>query len=149
MRLTPNALVFSALLLGAASAEAGETATLKVMATGFSNTDGRAIAKLFKPGDNVLGHGRWQIVAKIEPGLTASFMFTGLAPGRYAVVVFHDENGNGEITHRLAVPIEQLGFSGGFQLGIFSGLPAFEKLMFDLGPREQTLDVQVRYVGSR
>ena len=96
----------------------------------------------------VLGHGRWQVIARIEPGLTASFTFTGLAPGPYAVVVFHDENGNGEITHRLGVPIEQLGFSGGFQLGLFSGLPTFEKLTFDLGSRERSVDIEVRYFGA-
>jgi len=148
MQTTAFTISLTALLLGAAPAKASDTGTLNVVAAGFSNTDGPAIAKLFMPGDNVLVHGRWQRIAKVGAGLSAKFQFTGLAPGQYAVVVFHDENGDGEINHRLSVPIEQLGFSAGFQLGIFSGLPTFDKLKFELGPREQTIDIQVRYVGA-
>jgi hypothetical protein len=41
-----------------------------------------------------------------------------------------------------------MSFSGRFQFAVFSGLPTFDKLTFDLGPREQLLDIHVRYIGS-
>ncbi|KQX86715.1 DUF2141 domain-containing protein [Variovorax sp. Root473] len=42
----------------------------------------------------------------------ARFVFTDLAPGRYALRVFADENGNGKLdTNLMGMPIERYGFS--------------------------------------
>ncbi|BEP67346.1 MULTISPECIES: DUF2141 domain-containing protein [Variovorax] len=42
----------------------------------------------------------------------ARFVFTDLAPGRYALRVFADENGNGKLdTNLVGMPIERYGFS--------------------------------------
>ena len=74
----------------------------------------------------------------------AVFRFKGLLAGRYAAVVFHDENDNGVIDHGLLGPSEPLGFSGGFVLSLVSGRPDFERLKFDFKPPAQTLELQVR-----
>ena len=43
---------------------------------------------------------------------TAQLVFPGLAPGRYAVRVFADENGNGKLdTNLFGMPTERYGFS--------------------------------------
>lgn len=128
---------------GAALAEAADTGTLTLQAGGFAHAGGRAVAKLFIAGDNVLEAGRWQQAVAIERG-TAVFRFEGLAAGSYAAVVFHDENGNGAIDHGLLGPSERLGFSGGFVPGLFSGRPDFERLKFDFRPPAQRLEVSVR-----
>jgi uncharacterized protein (DUF2141 family) len=128
---------------GAAMAEQPDRGTLTLRASGFAHAGGGAVAKLFIAGDNVLGAGRWQQSAPIERGATV-FRFGGLAAGTYAAVVFHDENGNGVIDHGLLGPSEPLGFSGGFEIGLFSGRPDFERLKFDFNPPAQTLDVRVR-----
>lgn len=118
--------------------------TLIVNAAGFAHARGHAIAKLFEPGDNVLEHGRQQLIAETRDG-KASFEFKGLPAGAYAVVVFHDENGNGEIDHnRLGLPSEALGFSNGFRPGVFSGLPSFDKLRFDHIVGTQHIEVIVK-----
>jgi uncharacterized protein (DUF2141 family) len=101
------------------------------------------MAKLFAPGDRVLGPGRWQRTAPIEAG-GATFRFERLAAGEYAAVVFHDENENGEIDHGLFGPSEPLGFSGGFVLSLLSGRPDFDRLRFEFTPPEQTLELRVR-----
>ncbi|KAF1686809.1 hypothetical protein B1992_05275 [Pseudoxanthomonas broegbernensis] len=45
-------------------------------------------------------------------GGTARLQFDGLAPGDYAVLVMHDENGNGQLdTNALGMPLEGYGFS--------------------------------------
>lgn len=45
-------------------------------------------------------------------GATAHFVFTGLAPGDYAVQVFHDANDNGQLDTNVAgMPLEAYGFS--------------------------------------
>jgi uncharacterized protein (DUF2141 family) len=42
----------------------------------------------------------------------ARLVFAGLAPGRYAVRVFADENGNGKLdTNLVGLPMERYGFS--------------------------------------
>jgi uncharacterized protein (DUF2141 family) len=124
-------------------ASAAEQEALTVRASGFTHTQGQAIAKLFQPGDNVMGNGHCQAVAKIAGGRT-EFQFRGLPKGSYAVVVFHDENGNGVIDHGLLGPSEPLGFSNGFTLGLTSGFPTFGKLQFLYSGSSQVLDISVR-----
>lgn len=128
----------------AAPATATDHAVIDIHASGFVGTRGHAVAKLFRPGDNVLGRGRWQTAAVIENG-KAVLQFRDLPKGPYAIVVFHDENDNDTIDHgALGIPKEALGFSNGFALGLTSGLPNFEKLRFDYGGGLQRLDIEVR-----
>lgn len=128
---------------GAAMADASDSGTLTLQASGFAHAGGRVVAKLFIAGDNVFEAGRWQQVAAVDRG-AAVFRFEGLAAGTYAALVFHDENSNGVIDHGLLGPSEPLGFSGGFVLSLFSGRPDFERLKFDFKPPAQRLEVSVR-----
>jgi uncharacterized protein (DUF2141 family) len=44
----------------------------------------------------------------------SAVVFSNLDPGRYAIIVFHDENGNGELDKNvLGIPTEPYGFSNG------------------------------------
>ena len=57
------------------------------------------------------------------------FTFSGVAPGRYAVVVYHDENGNGQMDRFLGmIPTEGYGLSNNPEV---SGPPQFEPSAFD------------------
>ena len=127
----------------AAASDETNSGELTIHATGFKNTQGHAIAKLFAPGDNVLRRGHSESEVTIDAG-TALFHFTALSPGRYAVVVFHDKNNNGVIDHGLLGPSEPLGFSGNFVLSLISCRPTFEQLGFTLAMPAQTLEIQVR-----
>ena len=134
---------WSVLALMSTAVAADPAGDLVVHATGFKSTEGHAVAKLFVAGDNVRRKGRLEVAALIHDG-AAQVRFPALAPGEYAVVVFHDANDNGTIDHSLlGFPIEALGFSNGFTLSVFSGLPTFEKLRFSHGEREQTLNIHV------
>lgn len=138
-----SALAVGGALLTATAAYGGDSGELNVRAVGFAHSGGHAVAKLFIAGDNVLGRGHWQLAATIEGG-AASFRFAELPAGRYALVVFHDENDNGQIDHGLFGPSEPLGFSGGFVLSLLSGRPDFERLQFDFKPPAQLLEVRVK-----
>jgi uncharacterized protein (DUF2141 family) len=142
-RILALALALGGTMVSAVAADAPANGDLTVRASGFAHARGHAVAKLFMVGDNVLEAGRWQVTAPIENGL-AAFRFSHLPAGSYAVVVFHDENDNGQIDHGLLGPSEPLGFSGGFALSLFSGRPNFERLKFAFQPPEQTLEVRVR-----
>ena len=120
--ITVLGLVLCGHAVAAGPAASQGVGSLTVHAVGFSHTRGQAIAKLFLPGDDVLGPGRWQQSASIKDG-AATFRFEGLPAASYALVVFHDENGNGIIDHGLLGPSEPIGFSGGFALGVLSGFP--------------------------
>ncbi|MDP2313691.1 MAG: DUF2141 domain-containing protein [Pseudomonadota bacterium] len=122
--------------------------SLVVRVSGFKHAGGRAIAKLYRPGDNVLAkEGSAMARVEIRDGV-AECAFFGLPEGPYAVVAFHDENDNGVVDHRLGLPSEPIGFSNGFRLSLLSGRPTFEKLRFELrrpSPEvPMTLAIEVR-----
>jgi uncharacterized protein (DUF2141 family) len=127
-----------------AAGEVGSaTGVLTVQASGFADTQGHAVAKLFQPGDNVLDKGRWESTAAIKDG-QATLTFPPLPAGTYALVVFHDRNDNGHIDHGWMGPSEPLGFSGGFKLTLLSGRPTFEELKFSFDGQPRMMDIVVK-----
>ena len=137
-------LILVALALAGASALAADNGTLSVHATGFTHGRGHAVAKLLAPGDELTGPGRGMVRAEIREG-AATITWPALPHGRYAVVVFHDENDNGTLDHNwLRLPAEPMGFSNGFELSFHSGMPSFDKLRFDFTQPEQTLEVRIQ-----
>jgi uncharacterized protein (DUF2141 family) len=61
-----------------------------------------------------------------------SIVFTQLSPGRYAIIVFHDENDNGLLDENLlGMPTELYGFSND-AAGVFSA-PSFDAAAVMLG----------------
>lgn len=54
------------------------------------------------------------VVLRANAALESSVVFDNLEPGRYAVIAFHDENGNGKLDKSfLGLPREPYGFSKG------------------------------------
>ena len=74
----------------------------------------------------------------------ARLVFPGLAPGRYALRAFADENGNGKLDTMMMVPREGYGFSR--DAAVRFGPPRFAAASFAVGnaPARQTL--KVRYI---
>jgi uncharacterized protein (DUF2141 family) len=136
--------LFSFLLMLLGQADAGtDLVVLSVDADGFTGNQGHALARLYLPGMVVTGDPSMTVSASIAGG-RAHFEFPPMPSGSYAVVVVHDRNDNGRIDHVLGFPSEPLGFSHGFTLSLFSGMPTFEKLCFVLSPRSGTQRVVVR-----
>jgi uncharacterized protein (DUF2141 family) len=144
--MNKKTIVFILVLL-ARNCFAGESSgNLIVQASGFYHDRGRVVANLFREGDDVMkietAYLRTQ--GKISDK-QAQLVFRNLKYGKYAVTVFHDENSNGTLDHNLLrMPAEPLGFSNGFHLGIFSGLPNFEKLQFVFKPEADTIAITVK-----
>lgn len=73
---------------------------------------------------------------------TVSLVFRGLPAGRYALVAFHDANGNGKLDRNLlGLPTEAFGFSNGV-MGVASS-PAFDKAAVDLSA-DMAIDISLR-----
>jgi len=69
---------------------------------------------------------------------TARLVFPGLAPGRYAVRAFADENGNGKLdTNLLGMPTERYGFSNDAKGN--RGAPDFEAAAIGVDADLQTV----------
>ncbi|MBT2323963.1 DUF2141 domain-containing protein [Variovorax paradoxus] len=61
----------------------------------------------------------------------ARLAFAGLAPGRYALRVFADENGNGKLdTNPMGLPVERYGFSNDAKGN--RGAPGFDAAAFSV-----------------
>lgn len=118
--------------------------TLVVAAAGLRDARGQVLARLFRPGDNVLAHESWRGATAVIRDGKATLAFPDLAFGSYALVVAHDRNGNGVIDHNaLRLPAEPLAFSGNYHMSLFAGVPTFDKLRFAF-TRDETLHVEVK-----
>lgn len=77
-----------------------------------------------------------------RPG-TATFDVSGLTPGDYAIVVYHDEDGNGRMNRFLGmIPTEGYGLSNNPEI---SGPPQFEQAAFELSDPGATLAIRLKY----
>lgn len=122
-----------------------QSGDLLVRATGFTHHNGRAMARLYRRGDDIRGEPYRIARADIRDG-RAALRFPALPYGSYAVIVVHDENDNGKIDHNaFGIAAEPLGFSNGFVLGITSGMPSFEKLRFEFRAGGKPLEIRLSW----
>lgn len=121
-------LLFAALLLAATPAAAADlTLALSTRASG-----GRIAIAVYRDADAMRrGEGAIRTALIPRAGPITTTTLTGLAPGRYAVAVFHDTDGDGLLsTWPIGLPKEAYGFSRNAR-GTF-GPPAFSAAAFDL-----------------
>ena len=105
------------------------TGTLTFRVTGFETNSGQAILLLYRPGDDVPKKPFLRIMAEIL-NKESVISLKDLPYGDYAVIIVHDQNKNGIIDHKWGMPAEPLGYTNGWKLSLFSGMPNFEKLKF-------------------
>lgn len=71
-------------------------------------------------------------------------VFRDVAPGRYAVSLFHDENANGKLDKLMMMPREGFGFSRNAPIRF--GPPSFRAAAFDVAGSAVREDVKMRYM---
>lgn len=75
-------------------------------------------------------------------GDTAQFTFKDLKPGRYAVMITHDENGNGKLdTNLIGMPVEGYGFSNNPRV---MRKPTWDETRFEVGAENLAINVELR-----
>lgn len=83
--------------------------------------------------------------AKITPAAsTVELNFGEVPPGRYAISLFHDENGNGRLDKRLMIPREGYGFSR--DAPVVLGPPSFAKAAFAVDGNGKYESIRMRYI---
>ena len=72
----------------------------------------------------------------------ATFLFKDLKPGNYAVMITHDENGNGKLdANVVGMPLEGYGFSNNPQV---MRKPTWDEARFDVTATGTAIDVDLR-----
>jgi uncharacterized protein (DUF2141 family) len=116
-------------------------ANLAVTLNGIASNKGKVLAALCDKA-TFLKRCEHTAVQQAGPGVTLHF--DGLAPGAYAVMVFHDENDNGEFDKSPnGMPREGYGFSRNAR-GHY-GPPAFEDAAIELKPGTANLSIDLSY----
>jgi uncharacterized protein (DUF2141 family) len=130
---------------------------LKVVIDGVSSSTGSVLIGLYDSDE----HFQVAIKASAKVGLLndrarlvgismraiagmQSVVFTNLEPGRYAVIVIHDENDNGKLdTNFFGVPTEGFGFSNNAEG--FLGPPSFKEAAVTLDQADRTVEIALGY----
>lgn len=112
-----------------------ETYSLTVKSAGFRNAKGEILFALYNkdgsiPDEKYKNYFK-KGISQIDRNGTATFTFTNLPEGNYAVNILHDENKNGKIDKKflLPMPSEGIGFSNYESIGM-SNRPNFSKARF-------------------
>ena len=76
---------------------------------------------------------------------SVTFTFDRVKPGRYAIALLHDENGNNRADRALGMmPREGFGFSRDAKVRM--GPPRFDEAMFEVRENERRLAIHMRYM---
>jgi uncharacterized protein (DUF2141 family) len=76
---------------------------------------------------------------------TVHIVFAGVTPGRYAIALLHDENGNGKADRALGMmPTEGFGFSR--DAPVRMGPPEFRDAVFDVTGGAELQTIKMRYM---
>jgi uncharacterized protein (DUF2141 family) len=74
----------------------------------------------------------------------SAVVLTNLDPGQYAIILFHDENGNGKLDkNALGVPTEPYGFSNNVRG--FLGPPSFEEAVMKVNADDKAVRIVLIY----
>ena len=133
------AVLLTALAVPAAAAD------LKVIVEGVSTEPGKIMVALHEPDESVkfpesagVIFGQW---SRARAG-AVTFIFTGLAPGRYAAAAFHDADDNGELdVNVIGIPLEGYGFSQK-AVGSF-GPPSFDQAAVTISADTAIAETQI------
>lgn len=138
-----GALVFSVSVLAAASA----AQALEVTVTNLRSTEGDVVVCLWRPQDPGFpncGTGQ-PFMKETAPAAAATVTFAEVAPGEYAVSLFHDETRSGAPeTNLLGMPTSGIGLANNPQLGM-SNRPSFDKARITL-PEAQSISIEAQYL---
>ena len=138
-----HAAVTALLAVPSSLAAADAAGQLEVTVRGLRSAAGTVAIALFDEAERF--DARTDPIRKahlaIEGG-AATWRVESLPPGRYALLAYHDENGNGELDFRpLGIPKEPVAVSNGATRLL--GPPRFADAQFALGPDATQLTLEL------
>jgi uncharacterized protein (DUF2141 family) len=138
-------LVFAPCLKGEPAPESHGPCTLRIHATGFRNQKGVADAAIFSSPAGWPEDNKKSVADDGFPisGDQATLIFH-LQPGRYGVVLLHDENGNDKLDRNFFdIPTEGFGFANNPR--VFLSAPSFQSATVNVTCPETDIHVKMIY----
>lgn len=142
-RIACTSIILAA-FLGAVAAIASTGHTITVRVSTFHSVKGSLRCRLYSRGDGFPGKPPFDAERSVAVNAkTMNCSFSGIAPGTYAVALFHDENDDGKLdTNFVGIPREGVGVSNN-KLRSF-GPPSWDDAKFTL-KGDVVLDVALHY----
>lgn len=136
------ALLAAPLLIGAASEPMGE---VRVEIADLRNAKGTLLLCLSASVKHFPDCGSDPAAQKLKvpAGRATGLVFTGVAPGDYALSVMHDENGNGKLDTTMRIPREGFGFSRNPVVRFRP--PVFRNVRFAVPAGASRLPIKMKY----
>lgn len=141
-----------AALLGSAEqappqAQVPQPTLIHVEVVGLHSDKGQVLCALFSSRDGFPKQSE-RALARVSSGIArrqAVCEFSGIAPGTYAIAVFHDENSNGKLdTKFMGIPREGVGASNNAKGHL--GPPKFEAAAFAFTGGRRELKITINYL---
>jgi uncharacterized protein (DUF2141 family) len=137
-------IVLALLLIGAAQPSV-PPASVTVRVVDTKHTDGSAGVALWTAAEGFpeeIEHAIRTVYVPVVDG-DASTVFDELEPGRYAVTVFNDRNGNEEFDKNwVGMPTESWGVSNNARPRLRA--PRFDEAVFDIPSGASTIEIEIR-----
>lgn len=131
-------ILLLAISIGMASAQQS-TVTISVGIEGLASESGSLGIQLINESNKTIASA--YINSKQGYGAIA---FGMLAPGKYAVRFYHDENGNQKMdTNLMGIPTEGYGFSNN-KTGVMGTPPPFKEMLFDAS-KDTAINIKALY----
>lgn len=135
-------LILGLLPSGICSMVAPMKASLKVEVRNVRTQKGAVYIALFKAGTDFPG-GKPVEGKKVNANGTITQTMFSVDPGNYAIAVYHDENGNGQMDKRIfGIPKEPYGFSNNFRP--LMSAPKFSDCQFNVGDGGKAVSIELR-----
>jgi uncharacterized protein (DUF2141 family) len=83
------------------------------------------------------------IKRSVPANVPGPLLLSGIVPGRYALSLIHDENGNEKLDTALGIPREGFGFSRNPAIGF--GPPRFNEVLFSIERGRTIQSIRLRY----
>jgi uncharacterized protein (DUF2141 family) len=146
-RLIPLILALP-LLVGAGEGEPGGQIGGQISAdvVGLRSDKGEVVACLTARADTFPECQRDPLAraVRVPAGQTVRIAFGAVPAGRYAIALFHDENGNGKLDKALMMPREGYGFSR--DAAVMMGPPRFANAVFVVDAQGHHETIRMRYI---
>jgi uncharacterized protein (DUF2141 family) len=130
--------------LAVVCSSAALTADLTVRVTNVQGRDGVIVARLYADAKGFPSDPQTAAAeARVEAAATVSLSMRGLTPGRFALVVIHDRNGDGVMEKTfLGLPEEGYGLSNNPRPLL---VPRFDDARFELKDGQNQIEVALVY----
>jgi uncharacterized protein (DUF2141 family) len=141
----PRALLLSGLIALALASWTASAADVTVTVDQIQSADGKVYVTLWGNAETWLDDQK-SLQNIGEPAKVGAVTFTlhDVAPGRYAIATFHDENDNGEMDFNfIGYPEEGYAFSR--DVRPFLSAPSFESCAFEVGIDDAALTIHMVY----